>query len=436
MTIESMMFFVLGALASALIMLLIMPAVWRRAVRLTKKRIEAATPITLAEFRADKDQLRAEFALSTRRLEMNVEALRKRLAEQLGDVSRKRGDLAVVKGERDEHLAAVRELEGHEQALRERVLELQREGAELAQRLALRDEQLAAKAEALGDAREAIRATVPPSFYAEAQTLTGNYDDDVDELLTALSVERKRAAFFEAQAKELLAQAEKLGRDSVQTDSTVASLRQALAAKDDQKTGANQNLVEAEVRIANAESRLNALLEQTTRIAANGTQKHDQLLAEKLSLEAQVDQLREKVLSVESTVMADWGTERLEQSHLRERLNDVASDVSRLVYAVDSRGAPDPDESLFDRVQRFADDGKQLDTMPVQNGSMARPANGAPASAPCEPARMAARSSTGWRRSGSCRDGISCKAVISACRLRVAAMPPVDALFRRRSGFP
>ena len=79
MTIESVMFFVLGALVSALIMLLIMPAVWRRAVRLTKKRIEAATPITLAEFRADKDQLRAEFALSTRRLEMNVEALRKRL---------------------------------------------------------------------------------------------------------------------------------------------------------------------------------------------------------------------------------------------------------------------------------------------------------------------------------------------------------------------
>jgi chromosome segregation ATPase len=376
MTIESMMFFVLGALASALIMLLIMPAVWRRAVRLTKKRIEAATPITLAEFRADKDQLRAEFALSTRRLEMNVEALRKRLAEQLGDVSRKRGDLVVLKGERDEHLAAVRELEGREQVLRERVLELQREGAETAQRLTLRDEQLAAKAEALGDAREAIRATLPASFYTEAQNLTGNYDDDVDELLTALSVERKRGAFFEAQAKELLAQAEELGRDSAQTGSTVASLRQALATKDDQATGANQNLVEAEVRIANAESRLNALLEQTTRIVSNSPHKHEQLLAEKLSLEAQVEQLREKVLNVESTVMADWGSERLEQSHLRERLNDVASDVSRLVYAVDSRGAPDPDESLFDRVQRFADDGKQVDTMPVHNGPAPRPANG------------------------------------------------------------
>jgi hypothetical protein len=59
MNIESMMYFALGALAAALVTLLIMPAIWRRAVRLTKKRIEAATPITLAEFRADKDQLRA-----------------------------------------------------------------------------------------------------------------------------------------------------------------------------------------------------------------------------------------------------------------------------------------------------------------------------------------------------------------------------------------
>ena len=82
MSIESMMYFALGALASALVMLMILPAVWRRAVSLTRKRIEAATPITLAEFRADKDQLRAEFALSTRRLEMNVEALRQRLSEQ------------------------------------------------------------------------------------------------------------------------------------------------------------------------------------------------------------------------------------------------------------------------------------------------------------------------------------------------------------------
>ena len=65
MVIENIMYFVLGLLMSGLLALIILPAVWRRAVRLTKKRIEAATPMTMAEFRADKDQLRAEFAMST-----------------------------------------------------------------------------------------------------------------------------------------------------------------------------------------------------------------------------------------------------------------------------------------------------------------------------------------------------------------------------------
>src|SRR5215216_6123137 len=99
MVIENTMYFVLGVLSAGLVTLIIMPAVWKRAVRLTKRRIEAATPITMAEFRADKDQLRAEFALSTRRLEMNVETLRKRLAEQLTDVDRKRTDLGALKAE-------------------------------------------------------------------------------------------------------------------------------------------------------------------------------------------------------------------------------------------------------------------------------------------------------------------------------------------------
>src|SRR3954466_12409058 len=125
MGIENIMYFALGLLVAGLLALIIMPAVWRRAVRLTKKRIEAATPMTMAEFRADKDQLRAEFALSTRRLEMNVEALRRRLADQLRDINRKKNELGGIKGERDNHLQIVRELEEREAEARRRVLELE-----------------------------------------------------------------------------------------------------------------------------------------------------------------------------------------------------------------------------------------------------------------------------------------------------------------------
>ena len=53
--------------------------------------------------------------------------------------------------------------------------------------------------------------------------------------------------------------------------------------------------------------------------------------------------------------MADWDSERIEQSHLREKLNDIASEVSRLVYAVEGE-VPDSDESLLERVHKYTDD--------------------------------------------------------------------------------
>ena len=74
--IEPVMYFGIGFLVAALLGLLFVPLVHDRAVRLTMRRLEAATPLSIAEIRADKDQLRAEFAMSTRRLEMSVEKMK------------------------------------------------------------------------------------------------------------------------------------------------------------------------------------------------------------------------------------------------------------------------------------------------------------------------------------------------------------------------
>ncbi len=67
--IEPIMFFGIGFLVASLFGLVLIPLVHNRAVRLTMRRLEAATPLSMAEIQADKDQLRAEFAMSTRRLE-------------------------------------------------------------------------------------------------------------------------------------------------------------------------------------------------------------------------------------------------------------------------------------------------------------------------------------------------------------------------------
>ena len=87
--IEWVMYFGIGFLAAALLGLLFLPAVHNRAVRLTMKRLEASTPLSIAEIRADKDQLRAEFAVSTRRLEMKIERLKAQTTSQLAELGKK-----------------------------------------------------------------------------------------------------------------------------------------------------------------------------------------------------------------------------------------------------------------------------------------------------------------------------------------------------------
>lgn len=372
MVIENIMYFVLGVLSAGLVTLIVMPAVWKRAVRLTKKRIEAATPITMAEFRADKDQLRAEFALSTRRLEINVEALRRRLADQLRDINRKKTELGGMKGERDSHLQIVRELEEREAELRRRILELEKESVDLAQRLRMRDREFADKVSQLEAARETIRGNAPRSFDVDGKTLSGDYNTDVDELLQKLEIEGKRASFLETQNRTLIAQLESSDRRSADAAAAAAQLRESLAREQDAETDASNDLIAAEARIADAESRVNALLEETTKVVEDGEQKQSQLLAEKLSLEEELERLRTKVMTAEATVMADWDSDRIEQSHLRERLNDIASDVSRLVYAVEGHGLPDSEESLFDRVQRYAEDGRSVEEFPVRSALQAK----------------------------------------------------------------
>jgi chromosome segregation ATPase len=72
--LQSFLIFALGFLAAAFAAVAIAPAVWQRAVILTRKRIEASVPLTRNELQADKDQQRAEFAMALRRLEMNLKA--------------------------------------------------------------------------------------------------------------------------------------------------------------------------------------------------------------------------------------------------------------------------------------------------------------------------------------------------------------------------
>jgi chromosome segregation ATPase len=69
------MIFALGFLAASLCGILLLPALNARAARLERRRAEARLPLSPAEIAAERDFLRAQFAVQQRRLERRVETV-------------------------------------------------------------------------------------------------------------------------------------------------------------------------------------------------------------------------------------------------------------------------------------------------------------------------------------------------------------------------
>src|SRR5215510_6894475 len=119
--IEPIMYFSIGFFVAGLLSLAVIPLVHNRAVRLTMRRLEAATPLSMAEIQADKDQLRAEFAMSTRRLEMSVEQLKAKSTSQLAELGKKGDAINRLKVELGEKTAAIFALEAREKSLKDQL---------------------------------------------------------------------------------------------------------------------------------------------------------------------------------------------------------------------------------------------------------------------------------------------------------------------------
>lgn len=103
------MVFALGFLAASLCALLVLPAVNARAARLARRRIEATLPLSATEIAAERDFLRAEFAVRQRRLERAADAEReKRHADMaaLGSRTMQVAALARDVAARDTEIAA------------------------------------------------------------------------------------------------------------------------------------------------------------------------------------------------------------------------------------------------------------------------------------------------------------------------------------------
>jgi hypothetical protein len=147
--IENALVFALGALATAILALVVMPAFTRRAARLARRDFERTMPRTMEEMAAMRDGVRAEYAARTARVQAALDAANQSLMEERLSKADMSVQLAALRSERRAYQATMSEAEtritaafsdlrAREEALAQAAIEkreLQRQIARLEERL-------------------------------------------------------------------------------------------------------------------------------------------------------------------------------------------------------------------------------------------------------------------------------------------------------------
>ena len=371
--IEPVMFFGIGFLVAALIGLVIVPLVHGRAVRLTMRRLEAATPLSMAEIQADKDQLRAEFAMSTRRLEMSVEQLKTRSTGQLAELGKKGDAINRLKIELGEKTATIFALEARDKALRDQLRATEEEftfkttSMHEAQRALFDKESELAKLmgelderSSLADAQKldiiALKTQVDAlkerldNAGSELRAVEDRRDAERVELKAAtqeLAEERgkvenlgRRVGELEQQLVAQTTEAEILGRRAQDLENRLGEQSRLLAESDVELRHTRSDLESTR----KTESDLRAAIAELDGRTSSATAK---LRAENAQLQAELDRTRDErdrvagdLASLKREAEESWASERVENAMLRERINDVAAEVARLASALEGPNSP------------------------------------------------------------------------------------------------
>jgi chromosome segregation ATPase len=200
--IEQAMYFALGLLVAGLFMLMFLPAFWRRAMRLSMRRLQMLAPLSREQAIAERDLLRAEFALRERRLEQEMDAIKASKAQDLTDLGR--------------HAARIADLDRSLKKSEAHGRELATELAETRKTLAERTELLGSTEMALHEVTEAAERTV-----ATLRMLRSHHE----ELGREKEVVQTRVAAHEAKIGDLHQQNTDLQRALTQLREDFAKLK-------------------------------------------------------------------------------------------------------------------------------------------------------------------------------------------------------------------
>jgi chromosome segregation ATPase len=372
--IEPIMYLAIGFLVSMLFGLMIVPLVHNRAVRLTTRRLEAATPLSMAEIQADKDQLRAEFAMSARRLEMSVDQLKHKTTSQLAELGKKSDAINRMKLELGEKNAAIYALEARETAVKEQLARTETDFAVKTDSLRSAEQALADKQaelarlthelsdrSLLADSRQIELVAV----HAQIDALKNRVDDAEKEFAATqhrLELQRGESDTATRELTEARGRVENLSQRVTDLDGQlmiqvreaellggrVTELEEQLATQS--KALADREFENSQLRHANqaAEQIAQDLRVELAALSGGGKSTvADRLRAEKADLEQQLrlaqearSKLAREFNAVQQQAESAWATERVENALLRERINDIAAEVAKLAMTLEGPNSP------------------------------------------------------------------------------------------------
>ena len=371
--IEPIMYLAIGFLVAMLCALMVVPLVHNRAVRLTTRRLEAATPLSMAEIQADKDQLRAEFAMSARRLEMSVEQLKNRTTSQLAELGKKTDAINRMKIELGEKNATIFALEAREKAMKDQLRATEEEFATKTGSLRDAEFALAEKRSELVRINTELsdRSLVADSRQVELVTVRAQ----IEELKGRVGVAEKE--FSETQSRLTLERgaSEAASRELTEARGRVENLSQRVTDLDRQLVS---QVKEAEIlsnRVNDLEARLatqgkmlaerdfeNGQLRKVNEVAERAMKELrdeinltnsgkwpalEKLKTEKAAVEEQLRVARDERAKLQRDINVNqqraessWATERMENALLRERINDIAAEVAKLAMQLEGPNSP------------------------------------------------------------------------------------------------
>ena len=371
--IEPIMYLAIGFLLSMLCGLMIVPLVHNRAVRLTTRRLEAATPLSMAEIQADKDQLRAEFAMSARRLELNVEQLKNKTTSQLAELGKKSDAINRMKIELGEKNATIFALEAREKAVKEQLRATEEEFVAKTEALRAAEQTLTAKQNELAKINTELndRSMTADSRQVELVAVRAQIDD----LKNRVGEAEKEFAATQARLAEERKDSDTATRELTEARGRVENLSQRVTDLDRQLIA---QVKEAEMlgnRVGDLEARLgtqgkllaerdfeNNQLRQTSAVAERTIKELrdeisltnsgnwptlEKLKTEKAAVEEQLRLARDEraklqrdINAIQQQAESSWATERMENALLRERINDIAAEVAKLAMQLEGPNSP------------------------------------------------------------------------------------------------